>query len=228
MEFDGRLRAVMPLLFMTRDIALQRDGCEELTQLATVAEQLRLAMLAEGRMDEALRSLGARYLAEGFRRELLIYICLKEGDPDKAWDNLVGAQISYNYAVRSHPAFQAQLHFYVERLARIENDIFPKQVFLSAGLIVREQECTICSANYETCDHVSGEIYNAEFCHVRLKNVTPDHVSFVDEPANKMCRVTHYSAEGGQRNRMTWAIAPDEKKTSDPIPEDALQAAAIV
>lgn len=228
MEFDEGLRAALVVQFMARDRNLQLEAAEALTELAIQAESTRIAMLDANRMDEALRSLGGRHFAEALRFELLMCVCLKDGDADKAWDNLIRAQIHYNYAMRSHPAWGAQLADKCEQLLRMEKDLFPPQVFMSAGLIVRAQECSICRKDYQTCEHISGRIYNAEFCSIRLSNVTADHVAIVKEPANKMCRVTHFTSEEGRRNRMTWAIVPDGVFSSQPLTEGTLHAEAAI
>jgi len=62
-----------------------------------------------------------------------------------------------------------------------------------------------------------------ELCGCTLTGVMADHVSFVEVPANKMCRVTHFSDAGGRRNKMTWRLEPNESP-----PEEAGMAATGV
>ncbi|MDB5584967.1 MAG: hypothetical protein JWR80_10143 [Bradyrhizobium sp.] len=226
--FDERLAEVACLLYLTRDIELQRAGEPILSALYDDAESMRLEMLAAGRMDEALRALGTRYLMDAFRAELRMYVLLKEGDPDHAWDQLVHAETAYIHAARAHRAIEAQIAEYVTRLARLEQDAFPAQVFMSAGLIVRRQQCSVCGGDYQVCEHIVGEIYDAEFCHIRLMDVTADHFAIVEQPANKMCRITHFSTAGGKRNRMTWAVTPDSGNASREIPDGAMMAEAVM
>jgi hypothetical protein len=228
--FDERLGDLTCLLYLTRDIELQRAGDPLLAALQDDAEAMRRDMLAAGRMDEALRSLGTRYLMSAFRAELRMYVLLKEGDPDGAWDQLVRAETAYTHAARAHLAIDAQIGNYMTRLSRLEQDVFPAQVFMSAGLIVRRQECSVCGGDYQSCGHIVGEIYDAEFCHIRLRDVSADHVAIVEQPANKMCRITHFSTEGVTRNRMTWAATPDQAPKTVPaeLPDDAMLAQAVV
>ena len=96
------------------------------------------------------------------------------------------------------------------RLDAIEKLVFPPQIFLSTGMIVRSEICSICEKDYADCEHLVGMPYWGRFCFRRLKDIRPDHVAIVEEPANKLCRLTHFSAEGGMRNRMTWRIEPSE------------------
>ena len=53
-----------------------------------------------------------------------------------------------------------------------------------------------------------------EFCCVIVKDAHLDHVSVVENPANKCCRVTSFYVDGGSRNRMTWKIEKSDENTS--------------
>jgi hypothetical protein len=111
-------------------------------------------------------------------------------------------------AVRAHRGF-SHLEARAVRLVDVERVVFPNQVFLSAGLIVRRQECSICDDEYEDCPHLVGMPYMGEFCRCILRDIKADHVAIVKEPANKQCRIVYFNAKGGKRNRMTWRIDPD-------------------
>jgi hypothetical protein len=134
-----------------------------------------------------------------------MWLRLKQDDPDAAWDQLVDAQGQTILAVRAHEGFRNLEHRH-RRLEVIEQIVFPPQVFLSAGLIVKRQECSICQADYEDCEHIVGRPYMGEFCFRILQNAEAHHVSIVEEPANKRCRVLTFADDGGRRNRMTWRL----------------------
>jgi hypothetical protein len=142
-----------------------------------------------------------------------MWLLLKSEKPEDAWDKLIAGQTETTHAMRAHPTFE-HLKNRVEHLGAIEKLIFPPRVFLSAGMIVRKQLCSICDIDYADCSHLVGRPYWGEFYFRRLEDVTADHVAIVLDPANKLCRVTHFSTEGGMRNRMTWRVEPTHQRRS--------------
>ena len=156
-----------------------------------------------------------------------MWLMLKDEEPERAWERLIAAQRATTYAIRADQGF-AHLEAHASRLMEIETLVFPPQVFLSSGLIVSECICTICNTNYEDCSHVVGMPYWGEFCFRKLKTFEANHVAIVKEPANKLCRVTHFSAEGGRRNRMTWHVEPDEGSKDQTQNKGGLAASGIV
>jgi hypothetical protein len=159
--------------------------------------------------DYANLLLGCECVARSLFAELQMWLLLKQEDPDAAWDQLIEAQGQALWAVRAHEGFKHLEHHH-EKLQVIERVVFPPQVFLSAGLIVERQECSICQADYEDCEHIVGRPYMGEFCWRIARNVQADHVSFVEQPADKRCRVLAFEDEGGRRNRMTWRAESTE------------------
>ena len=96
-------------------------------------------------------------------------------------------------------------------------------------MIVKSQICSICGGEYEDCEHVKGRPYMGQLCTVKLIPSKVDHVSIVTNPANKHCRIVSFSAEGGNRNRMTWRIHPTEEQAPDKAAHDsAMTAEAII
>ena len=124
------------------------------------------------------------------------------------------AQDGFSGAVRAHRAF-AHVIQHVHKLDAIERLIFPPQVFLSAGMIVGSQKCSICRKEYDDCAHVKGRVYMGRFCTVTLTPSRIDHVGIVENPADKRCRITKFSTEGGDRNRMSWRVEPTQTKKID-------------
>jgi hypothetical protein len=199
--------------FITRDSDLQKEACNKLKgMLAEIAAEKESA-IATGDEDYANALLGCECAAGALIAEIKMWLLLKEGRPEAAWDELVAAQESLSGAVRAHEGFR-HVDQNIRRLDAIEHLVFPPQVFLSSGMIVRSQICSICGKEYEDCPHVKGRPYMGKFCTVKLIPSKVDHVSMVETPADKRCRIVKFSTEGGYRNRMTWRVEPGDTEAT--------------
>jgi hypothetical protein len=205
--FNTVVTGVEKFLFVTRDADLQREAIEQLNALLGDLARWKAKAIARGDEDGANKFLGCECGARYLREEITMWLDLKEGRAEKAWERLVAAQSAIADAVRAHPGF-AHMEQNARRMAAIEYLIFPPQVFLSAGLIVGRQECSICGQDYADCPHVKGRPYWGKLCAVRLCDIRMDHVGIVDDPANRLCRIVSFNDEGGRRNRMTWKLDP--------------------
>ena len=184
--------------------------------------------IQNGTPREANILLGLRALVQAGVAELELYLLLKQDLPDEAWDQLIKAQSSIGAAMRADLSFLF-LEAKAIRLRALEDYLFPPQQFLSAGLIVGYQECSICKESYDQCNHIAGRPYHGRFCNIILKDVTGDHVALVDEPANRHCRVTAFSVPGGTRNKMSWVITPHAvDHQSQDLPEGAMIAHSTI
>jgi hypothetical protein len=192
-------------LFITRDAGLQRKALGELREAQARASRQKQAAISNGDNNFANLFLGFECVFDCLASELMMWINLKEGNPDQAWDNLISAQNSGVASVRAHPGFSHN-SAHVQRLEEIERVVFPPQVFVSAGLIVKKQECSICGAEYGECDHLAGRPYGGRFCSIITRDITANHVAVVEVPADKRCRITSFSTPEGTRNRLTWKI----------------------
>lgn len=229
-DFNRIVSEVEVLLFITRDAELQRDAIAQLSSLAAQVTAWKEQALREGRERDANIFLGCSCVIRSLQAELNMWLSLKDAQPDAAWEHLIESQAAAADAVRADPGFR-HVESRAKKLDAIERCIFPPQRFVSAGLIVRNQECSICGMEYEDCPHLVGMPYWGEFCRIRLLNAQPDHVALVDDPANKLCRITHFQVEGGRRNRMTWGIEPDDTKPSEmrgPNGEEGLTVSGII
>jgi hypothetical protein len=199
--------------FATRDSELQKATLDRLQ--AFLAENSRIKREAIESKDEDFANycLGLDRVAIALHAEISMWLLLKADDPDEAWRRLITAEIAYGEAIKAHRSFDA-MQDQVERLDKIECLVFPPQVYLSMGTVVRSKICSICQQEYGDCDHIAGKPYWGEICHTILRNVEPDHIAIVTEPANKLCRIVHFDVEGGQRNRMTWKIEPKTRSAS--------------
>jgi hypothetical protein len=104
------------------------------------------------------------------------------------------------HAVASH------LEEYIKRLYDLERLLFPQPVFLSSGFVVRESECSICGAEYGECNHIKGLPYMGKLCARIVKEADLQEVSVVSDPADKRCRVLHYTDDGVTRNVFTQRV----------------------
>ncbi|WP_312930864.1 hypothetical protein [Agrobacterium cavarae] len=208
-EFNELIKHCETFCFITRDSGLQRNAITSLQLMISECAFIKSNAVDKKEEEYANILLGFECVAQCLCAELEMWIFLKEERPDEAWDRLVTAQMAAIDSVRAHQFF-AHNEAQAARLEEIERLVFPKQVFVSAGMIVRHQECSICSSEYGDCDHLAGKPYWGKFCYIKATDFEADHVALVESPADKRCRITAYSLDGGQRNRMTWKIEPRE------------------
>lgn len=211
-SFDTLVERSENMLSIARGRELQEQACSELTDALTAiaAEKQRAIKAADENYANML--LGCECVARALMAEIRMWMLLKTEEPDAAWDQLVAAQMASVDAVRAHAVF-THLQRHVQRLEAIERLVFPPQVFISSGFVVNSQECSVCGSEYEECDHLLGKPYMGKFCYITARDLEIDHVSIVNYPADKRCRVQRFGDEGGQRNRMTWRIEPNERDT---------------
>lgn len=212
MAFDERVKSVSPLLYLTRDRGLQQDAVNDLSGYHYQIDDMRQQAIRFQDEENANIFLGMKCVVAGLISELKVYINLKNDNMDEAWSHLISAQSSINAAMRANAGFST-LSSQSHRLRELEKYLFPPQQFLSAGLIVGFQQCSICNDDYSKCDHLAGKAYMGRFCAITLKDVEPNHVAFVDEPANRHCRVTATSVSEGRRNVMTWRVSEPDNPT---------------
>jgi hypothetical protein len=195
---------------IARDSDLQNVAVTKLKALMADCKGLKSQAIRSDDEDFANLLLGFECVAASISSEIAMWILLKAGKPDEAWDELISAQMAATGAVRAHDGFSHVKQ--AERLEEIEKLVFPSQVFVSTGLIVRNQECSICRREYGDCEHLVGRPYKGEFCYIVARDIMANHVAVVKNPADKRCRIMHFTVEGGERNRMTWMIEPPSSK----------------
>jgi hypothetical protein len=204
-QFNSIIEDCENFCVLTRHSELQKEACTKLDMLLADCKISKREAIQVGDEDTANLYLGFECVATCLSAELAMWVFLKEEKPDDAWDKLICAQMAANEAVRAHKGF-AHLVRKGEQLEGFEKNIFPPQVFVSAGLIVRHQQCSICGGEYGECQHLVGKPYWGEFCYIVAREFEPNHVALVKNPADKRCRVMAFAAPDGERNRMTWKI----------------------
>ncbi len=206
-SFNAQVKEAEVFLSIARDSGLQQQVIENLLALCPSVAAEKYSAIKNRNEDYANLLLGCECVTSALIAELKMWIFLKEDKPDAAWDELVTAQMASVDAVRAHPGF-AHLSEHNRKLEAIEEILFPPQVFISSGMIVGKQECSICGEEYGDCNHLVGKPYMGRFCYIIAKELSLDHVAIVEHPADKRCRVQHFDVDGVSRNRMTWKIEP--------------------
>lgn len=199
--------------FASYDGGLQREMLEKLSETDDQLANRKQQAIADGDEDMANLVLGYQCVVSCLVSELAMWIELKAGDPDKAWDALIGAQDAAVAASRAHKGF-SHLPHHLARLEELERVLFPPQIFVSSGFVVGRQICSICDENYDECGHVATRPYWGKFCSIRQEDLTLDHVAIVKDPASKLCRMTQIGTGSERRNRMSGLPEPTEDGTS--------------
>src|SRR5271156_2852495 len=154
--FNTAVEKAGELSYVVRDNELQRSALAELSALAARVEAWKRQAISDQNERYANVFLGGQCVIEALEAELNMWLQLKDGRPNEAWENLVNAQRATRNAIRASRGF-SHLEARATRLLNIERVVFPAQVFLSAGLIVRSQQCSICGAEYDDCPHIVGK-----------------------------------------------------------------------
>ena len=136
--------------------------------------------------------------------ELEMLVNIKDDKMDAAWDNLADAQTLLPTAVRNLPFEEESLDNYAIKLANYERLLFPKLIFSSVGGIIKKSECSICHQDPNSCDHLRGRLYMGEICYNIISKFDLEEVSFVDNPANKHCRIMTSEYQGKTIDVLTW------------------------
>lgn len=215
-RLNSIIKDVETVRCITRASELQRAACGRLKDLLAECREQKVAAVSAGDEDFANLVLGFECVARYLRAEIEMWLLLKEEKPDEAWDKLVSAQNSAIAAVRAHRGF-AHLEKIGERLLTIEKILFPPQTFVSTGLVVRNQICSICGTEYGECDHLAGKPYWGRFCAIITRGIEANHLALVKEPDDKGCRVTHIGVPGGSENKMTLRIEKDDQLTGQAV-----------
>lgn len=203
------------LCFLVRDSDLQRAHTEKLAVLRKEASQVK--SICRDDEDTANFVLALEYALDAQLYELKMWLALKDNAAGSAWSYLVDAQSATRWAIRAHEAAE-KLSLNQDRLLLIEKLIFPSQLFLSVGIVVKEAICTICGSIYGECDHIVGRPYKGQMCSKRITKSEAREVSLVDEPANKHCRILIIEEKGVKRDYLTWRpITDDAGKDNEPV-----------
>jgi hypothetical protein len=208
-QFDTVAEEVQTLTFLARAAELQEAALGVADQFLETLRAHKAAFVSAGDEPAANQSLAMELALQAVRAELSMWLRLKRDDPDGAWDDLVTAQdtLSAAAAVRRQIGVDTgRLDNLGRKLVLIEQYLFPPQMFNSIGGIVTKRECSICGSDYDSCNHIRGRAYMGQLCRTIIREYKVREMSIVMDPADKRCRITHFSDQGKLRNKMTWRL----------------------
>lgn len=208
--FNGEIERAENFRCLAKSSQLQLEQCSALDILMQNAIRLKHESIRRVDEDRANLFLGYECVIGTVRSELLMWILLKRDTPNKAWDQLVAAQMGCIDATRAHRGFAHCLQR-LDDLKHYEELLFPPQSFMSAGFISDRLDCSICGRIYSKCEHLRGKPYMGEFCEIIHRGITGDHASLVDTPADKRCRVISIQVKDGHKDKISGEITPFEE-----------------
>lgn len=205
--FNKGIQKAETYLSLARSSQLQLEQCLALDLLLFNATRLKFEAVHRNKEDKANLFLGFECAIGAVRSELMMWILLKLDMPNEAWDQLVAAQMGCLDASRAHRGF-VHCEQRMEALERLEDNIFPPQVFISAGFVSDRLDCSICGERYSKCEHLRGKPYMGQFCEVIHRNPRGDHAAFVEAPADKRCRLVSVKTKEGHQDKLSLKTTP--------------------
>lgn len=95
--------------------------------------------------------------------------------------------------------------------------------YLSAEILIRKRQCSVCKADLRTCNHVTGRLYGGRLCLAVPVDFEAAGASVVDSPKDPRCRIWswNYDAKEGKFSApvMTCFRLDDFSDTEDWITE---------
>ncbi|MGC8757996.1 MAG: hypothetical protein ACP5QX_06055 [Caldisericaceae bacterium] len=214
-EFDKPIKGCGNFCFMSRGKEFQQDAINELTALKQKVISLKEKAIKNKDEDSANCALSLENIIDAMINELMMWIALKEDDPNKAWDYLIEAQSNAKTALKAHYiAIDLNMEKYSDKLYLLEKLLFPPQIFFSPGFIIIESKCSICGKEYGECEHIVGKAYMGQMCNRIITETDLKEVSVVEEPANKHARILTFTDNGVTRDFMTWKIIDGQKENN--------------
>lgn len=195
------------------------SAIEDLLNLFTKLGNEKNKAIIDQDEDAANELLSWELYLQAIVSELSMWIVLKRGDPNGAWNHSVSAEMNYHLASRAHAwgtDFSAEDQ--VSRMNALQRLVFPKPLFASIGTLIMESRCSICQSIYGECDHLAGRAYMGNLATRVVVDAKLLEISLVEKPANKSARITAVPTEDGYRDFMSWRVIEAEKAITDSEP----------
>jgi len=202
-EFNEMAAIAQKKAFITVGIEIQQEEIEVLFNYIKELANLKKEFVEKKLENEANLIFTFENSLKVLQYELEMLVFIKQDKMAEAWDKLVDAQVIFENVVRTYPFETNSLNGYLERLNNYEKLLFPKLNFQSVGGIIKESKCSICDNDYDKCDHLKGKLYMGEMCCRIITKMELEEVSFVENPANKHCRVLTIETDGKMIDIMT-------------------------
>ncbi len=202
-EFNEMAAVSQKKAFITVGIEIQKEEIEILNNYREELNKLKAEFVNKKLENEAnlIYCIDNSLLAVQYELQMLVNI--KEDKMSEAWGNLVNAQVVYETVLNNYPFEFISQDGYIERLASYEKLLFPILYFQSVGGIIKKSHCSICKQNFSECEHIKGKLYNGELCCRVITDIELEEVSFVENPANKHCRIMTIEQNGKKIDIMT-------------------------
>jgi hypothetical protein len=208
-EITQTVDGCQKFLFITRGKEFQEEVIVQLKSLLNKIQTAKTQAIEDKAKQWANLLLFYECITQAFLEFAGMWVEIKNGEMDKAWDSLIDAQTAVRAALLVRD--DRQLHTFNERLHLIESVMFPSPMFTSIGITVESAECSICGQEYGECGHIKGRVYLGQICACIVKKWTLNEVSFVDDPADKHCRTLSFGEGGMMRNFMTWRPVAEDR-----------------
>lgn len=213
-EFKAVLGECWKFFFMSAGKEFQMNASRKLSLLLVKTSQIKARKVALSNEKDANLLLSVECVIQALISEFQMWICLKEDNPNEAWDHLIDAQESASSAICADEIFANQFNQHFEKLYLLEKVLFRPQVFASLRVTIGEILCSICNKEYEDeeCDHLIGKPYMGKFCREVVTKIDGGLAfDVVDNPYNKRFRTGSVKIGNFWRDYMTWRVVPDKE-----------------
>lgn len=208
-EFQALAQEAQTMAFLPRASELQEAAVKEVEGFMQKLAERKLRYVRNSDENAANCVLAMEFALRAVQSELAMWLKLKGESAEEAWNDLITAQEFLGAALLVRRQLELDttgIENLLRRLLFIEHWVFPPQMFNSIGGRAKCRRCSICGAEYDDCEHIIRRAYMGKMCHTIIREVTLAEVSVVTNPADKRCRITHFSDQGKMRNKMTWRL----------------------
>lgn len=197
-EYTIAIRGAQRLGFLVRDTELQAQAVNALTDLKVKFRGFKTGARGAGNEKASNLIFHMQCGLNAMISFLAMWIELKEGSHQRAWNRLIDAQEYVSIALRASDDGEGVQEF-LEHLCGVEKVVFPGfSVYNSVGQVIRGGTCTICEQSFNICEHIEGKVYWGTLCvRARPEIVKVDHVAIVDKPRDRRCIITEITEEDG-------------------------------
>ena len=134
-----------------------------------------------------------------FKSYTSVWLKIVNGQFSESWNSLQDSLDQLRTVKRfASTENNKAIDFLEFQLTQLEH-LYPYSIFASIGAFFERMECNICGKDMDTseCIHLQGELYHGEMACGIIRELSPDHVSLVENPADKRC-VVSYDDKGEQ------------------------------
>ena len=204
-ETSSILDEALKCAYLTVNETLQADSITLLGDLYSRIDEFRRSSQMSDDENGANVAFVFLQFVKGVRSYLSLWIDLKQGRADEAWESLISAQNAIALGTRFSD--KDSFSHLRARLQVLEECLFPPQLFMSSAHTFQWGECSICGQIYGECDHVTGRLYNGELCAIIVHDIcNVDHVAIVRNPSDKFLRLPAWPEHGGALCTLTRTV----------------------